>query len=122
MEVYRNQYNMLYYNQMLRADEKAKLKRDTHKESFSSQEVHIEDYLYVPEDWKNVFYALYFTFVPYLTGVVFLFFAVAGGDYVNFKLLDISALLIVWIIGYEIVATFLLSAIFVKYLRFKRVL
>ena len=97
METYREQYNMIYYNQILNADRKAKVKRNQKNVSFTSQEVHISDYLYSPDDWESVFYTLYFTFIPYLTGATFLFFAVAGADYANFKLMDMSAFLIVWI-------------------------
>jgi hypothetical protein len=120
MEAYREQYNMVYYNQILNADRKAKVKRNQKNVSFTSQEVHISDYLYSPDDWESVFYTLYFTFIPYLTGATFLFFAVAGADYANFKLMDMSAFLIVWIIGYEIVATSVLLLIFMSYLRFRK--
>jgi len=120
MQAYRDQYNMVYYNQLLRADKKVQSKRISRNTSFTSQKVEISDYLYTPDDWEGFFYTLYFTFIPYIAGATFLFFTVAGGDYGNFKLLDMSAFLIVWIIGYEIVATFLLAVIFIAFLRFKR--
>jgi hypothetical protein len=120
MEIYVGQHSAAYYNQILNADRKAKVKRNQKNVSFTSQEVHISDYLYSPDDWESVFYTLYFTFIPYLTGATFLFFAVAGADYANFKLMDMSAFLIVWIIGYEIVATSILLLIFMSYLRFRK--
>jgi len=120
METYREQYNMIYYNQILNADRKAQAKKISKNKSFTSQEVDIRDYLYSPDDWESVFYTFYFTFIPYLMGATFLFFAVAGADYANFKLMDMSAFLIVWIIGYEIVATSLLLLIFMSYLRFRK--
>jgi hypothetical protein len=120
MEAYREQYNMVYYNQILNADRKAQAKKISKNNSFTSQDVYISDYLYSPDDWESVFYTLYFTFIPYLTGAIFLFFAVASADYANFKLMDMSAFLIVWIIGYEIVATSLLFMIFISYLRFRK--
>jgi hypothetical protein len=120
MEAYREQYNMIYYNQILNADRKAQAKKISKNRSFTSQEVDIRDYLYSPDDWESIFYTFYFTFIPYLTGAIFLFFAVAGADYANFQLMDMSAFLIVWIIGYEIVATSLLLIIFMSYLRFRK--
>ena len=120
-EVNEETRNIFYYNQIINA-ERNKKKRDSKKpkaKGFTSQKIDLKDYLFVPDDWEFVAYSLYFTFVPYITGAVFLFFFIAGGNFSNFKLLDTSAFLIVWLIGYEIVAVFLLLWILSLYLRYE---
>ncbi len=116
--------NAMYYNQMLRED---RVKRGSNNKkqnsapiTFSSQKVDISDYIFVPEGYEGLFYTIYFFSIPYLIGAVFLFFFVAGGDYDNFMLLDKSAILVVWMIGYEIVATLLLISIFISFLRYDK--
>ncbi|QOP46705.1 hypothetical protein FM071_03400 [Sulfurimonas paralvinellae] len=114
--------NMLYYNQLVMNERKAKShKTDKHKkkkQSFASQEVNFRDFLYIPEEWAAAFYVLYGVGVPYLTGAIFLFFFVAHGSYENFKLLNTNAFLIIWLIGYEIVAIVSLIWILILYLQY----
>ncbi len=115
--------NMLYYNQLVMNERKAKGSKG-HKrakkrgQSFGSQEVSFRDFLYIPEEWAAAFYVLYGVGVPYITGAIFLFFFVAGGSYENFKLLNTNAFLVIWLIGYEIVAIFSLIWILILYLQY----
>ena len=108
---------MVYYNQILRADKK-KNRVKKKPTSFTKQEVNFKDYLYVPEGWETFVYAFYIICIPYIAGAIFLFFTVAGAEFDSFKLLDMSAFLIVWAIGYEIVATLMLITIVVMFLKY----
>jgi len=117
--------NMLYYNQIVLNERKAKAARRGHSkqakkknQSFGSQKVDFKDFLFIPENWEGAFYAFYGVGVPYIFGAVFLFFFVAGGNYENFKLLNMNAFLIIWLIGYEIVAVFSLIWILMLYLQY----
>jgi len=109
------QRNLYYYNQMIQNSTSAAI---TKKVSFGSQKVELRDFLFVPEQLEAVFYTLYGLFIPYVTGVIFLFFFVAGGSFENFKLLNMDAFLIIWLIGYEIVASLALMWIMILYLRY----
>ncbi len=118
-----HQHNLMYYNQMV---EKGTLKRsapDKKKKkapptSFAKQNIELSDYLIAPEGYEAVVYPLYFLLVPYITGALFLFLFVAGGSFENFKLLEVNAFLIVWMIGYEIVGSCILIAIFIAFLKY----
>ncbi len=115
----KDRHNMAYYNQILRADKKKKNVKKKKSASFAKKEVDFSDYLYVPEGLEPVVYTIYFVLIPYIAGLIFLFFAIAGSDWENFKLVEISAFFIVWIIGYEIVATVILLCIFIMFLRYE---
>lgn len=116
--------HMLYYNQLLQSDRRSKLKDDKSRKkkkdklSFGSQRVEFKDYVYAPDDYEWLAYLLYFVTIPYVTGAIFLFLFVAGGDYDNFMLLNLNSFFIVWAIGYEIVAVFLLFWIFIMFLQY----
>ncbi len=115
--------NMLYYNQLIMNERKAKSGQKKHAkkkkhQSFGSQEVRFSDFLYIPEEWAAAFYVLYGVGIPYVVGAVFLFFFVAGGNYENFKLLNTNAFLVIWLIGYEIVAIVSLVWILILYLQY----
>lgn len=116
--------NELYYNQMLKNKGGRRPHENKHEfanTSFSSQKVEFSDYVYVMEGYEGIFYTLYFLAVPYIAGAIFLFLFVAGGNYENFKLLEMNAFLIIWLIGYEIVATLILLAIFISFLKYEKV-
>ncbi|WP_297443729.1 hypothetical protein [Sulfurimonas sp.] len=122
-EELRKKRDMLYYNQLVTNERKAEAKRNKklkkkRSTSFGSQKVDFKDYIYVPEEWEGLAYAIYFVLVPYITGAIFLFLVVARGSYENFMLLNLNAFPIVWIIGYEIVAVCLLVWILVLFLNY----
>ena len=108
--------DILYYNQLVKTEriKNNEIRQKEHKKSFGAQKV---DFLHVPEEWAGLIYAIYIILIPYITGVIFLFLAIARGSYENFKLLDINAFPIVWLIGYEIVAVVMLIWILVFYLK-----
>lgn len=111
----------MYFNQMVekggRKEEGKKVEKKAPK-SFSTQNVELSDYLKVVEGYEGIFYILYFLFIPYIVGAIFLFIFIAGGSFENFALLDSSAFLIVWMIGYEVVASCLLIGIFISFLKY----
>jgi len=112
--------NAYYYNQILEKNKKgtSNKKPKVKSKSFGTQKIDIKDYLYVPEGMEFIVYSLYFVFIPYIAGIIFLFFAVAGADFDNFMLLNLTQALIVWAIGYEIVATLTLTWIFVLFIKY----
>jgi len=114
--------NMLYYNQMVKNDRKAHTdtrQKDKKKKSFASKKVEVKDFAPVPEGWEYFVYAFYVVALPYLFGVVFLFFVVAGASFENFMLLNMSAFPIVWLIGYEILSVIMLCWILILYLQYE---
>jgi len=90
------------------------------RESFGSQEIDINKYILSPEGWESVVLALYIMLIPYIVGVLFLFVFVAQVGFDKFLLLDMSSIFIVWAIGYEVIAVFLLFLIFIAFLSYLR--
>ncbi len=88
--------------------------------SFSSKEIDLSDYFFTIDGYEGFFYTLYFITIPYISGAVFLFLFIAKVDFSNFMLLDINAFFVVWLIGYEVIATFILIAIFISFLRYDK--
>jgi len=121
-EELRKKRDMLYYNQLVRDERKKSAKKGKKKPkkkvSFGAQKVDFRDFIYVPEEWAGLAYAVYAVGIPYVAGAIFLFLVIARGSYENFKLLDINAFPIVWLIGYEIVAVIMLVWILVLYLKY----
>lgn len=119
------QTNLMYFNQMLeesgksRATQKAKNKEGKKvRKSFGAQKIDFSDYVMVLEGYESVIYPLYFLTIPYVTGAIVLFLFVAGASFEKFKLIEFNSFLVVWMIGYEIVSTFILIAIFIAFLRY----
>jgi len=114
--------NILYYNQLIMNERHSKSMHEKKAElakkraSFASQKVDFKDYLYVPEEWEFVAYTFYVVAGPYFAGALFLFLFVANANWESFKLLNLNAFSIVWLIGYEIVAICLLIWIMILYL------
>lgn len=107
--------NRMYYNQMQRQNNNKKKKP---KSSFANQEIKPSEIVFVIEGLEAYFYTFYFLSLPYITGVLFLFIAIAGGDFNSLVSLDLASFFIVWAIGYEIVATISLIWIFILFLKY----
>lgn len=117
--------NLMYFNQMVeeKGVKRAPRKNDKQAQSkkpksFGSQKVDFSNYLLVLEGYEAVFYPIYFVLIPYITGVIILFFLVAGASIDNFKLIEFNNFFVVWLIGYEVVATMMLVGILVAFLKY----
>ncbi|MFT7823292.1 MAG: hypothetical protein ABXS92_00895 [Sulfurimonas sp.] len=68
--------------------------------------------LFFPPGYESIFLVLYIVFLPYLTGLLFLFLYVAQGDINVFNSLSSeSSFLFSWCIGYECLAVLALLMI-----------
>ncbi|MFT5662177.1 MAG: hypothetical protein ACI9TV_002825 [Sulfurimonas sp.] len=112
-----NQHNSIYYNKMLRSNEKKRSNNPVKERNFSSRKIDFSRYLIVPSGYEGIVYALYFILIPYVVGITFLFFYVAKAAYTNFALLDLSSVFIVWAIGYEITGAIILFFIFLSFIK-----
>jgi hypothetical protein len=110
--------NMLYYNQMIERDRKNQSakrgKARKNSNTFGSQKINLKNYIFIPDGMEYLAYIFYIVGIPYVTGAIFLFYTVAGGDFHNFELISLGSFFIVWAIGYEISAT--LTLIYIVYL------
>jgi len=91
--------------------------------SFSSQGINLSSgkgASFFPEGFENIFLGLYFIFVPYLTGLLFMFFYVAGSEIELLSSISKaeSSIFLTWIIGYEVVAGIMLGVIFLMAIKF----
>ena len=77
---------------------------------FSQKEVHFSDTpLFFPEGLEKPFLAIYFISLPYLAGLLFLFFYISGGEpKLFFSLFEHSSFILTWAIGYEVIACFIM--------------
>ena len=77
---------------------------------FSQKNVDLaETPLFFPEGFEKIFLAIYFVTLPYIAGLLFLFFYIAEGKPEVFSsLYDDSYFILTWAIGYEIIATLIL--------------
>ncbi len=86
------------------APRKAKIK--SKGESFTKKNVEFEDTpLFFPEGFEKLFLAIYFVTLPYITGLLFIFFYISNGKKDLFlSLNDDSSFILTWALGYEICA------------------
>ena len=89
--------------------------------SFSQKEIRFEDTpLFFPRGLEKIFLLIYFITLPYLAGLLFLFFFVGKGKMELFKSLNNeSSFIFTWIIGYEVIAILILLYIFKVAMTFK---
>jgi len=78
--------------------------------SFTQQDLDFEDSpLFFPAGLEKLFLLIYFILLPYITGLLFLFFYVAKAKYEAFTSMNQdSSFLFTWVIGYEILAVMML--------------
>jgi len=114
------QQSIDYYNQVLNAErnKKSARARKTKAKSFASEKIDFKDYIYIPQEWEGLAYAFYIFFIPYIVGNIFLFLTIARGNIESYTMLDTSAFLIVWAIGYEVTAILMLIWITIMFLQY----
>lgn len=80
------------------------------EETFSQKEITFDDTpLLFPPGMEKIFLVLYFISLPYIAGLMFLFFYVGEGETELFlSLNEDSSFILTWAIGYEILATIVL--------------
>lgn len=67
---------------------------------------------FFPERFEHIFLAIYFITLPYIAGLLFLFFYISNGDYNIFlSLNNTNSYILTWAIGYEILAAITLLTI-----------
>ena len=78
--------------------------------SFAKQEVRLNDTpLFFPAEFEKIFLAIYFVSLPYILGLLFLFFYIAEGKFEVFLAVNQdSPFLMTWAIGYEMLATLII--------------
>lgn len=77
---------------------------------FAQQDVDLENTpLFFPDGFEKLFIAIYFVSLPYIAGLLFLFFYVAEAKSELFlSLNEESSFILTWAIGYEILAALIL--------------
>ena len=91
--------------------------------SFAQQKVELSEtpFLFFPAGLEKVFLAIYFISLPYITGLLFLFFYVADGKIELFSSLNQdSSFILTWAIGYEILAVLALLYLVKSAISFSR--
>jgi len=81
--------------------------------SYTQQNVTLSDTpLFFPEGLEHIFLTIYFMLLPYIAGLLFLFFYISNGDYNIFlSLNDTNSYILTWAIGYEVLAAITLLII-----------
>lgn len=73
---------------------------------FAEQEVDLQKTpLFFPEGFENIFLAIYFITIPYITGILFLYlYASKGNTELFLSVNEQSSVIVTWAIGYEVLA------------------
>ncbi|MEA3492181.1 MAG: hypothetical protein U9R27_09800 [Campylobacterota bacterium] len=88
---------------------KKKSEEESEDRGFMKREVNLMDSVFFPDGFEHIMLAIYFLTIPYIAGLLFIFFYIGKGDYTIFLTLnDENSFIITWAIGYEVVAFFLL--------------
>jgi len=102
------QHNKFESTHVTYAPKKKPLRNTNDK--FTQQKITFDDTpLFFPAGMEKFFLLLYFILLPYIAGLLFLFFYVGDGKTELFlSLNEDSSFIMTWAIGYEIIAAFIL--------------
>jgi len=103
--------NPLHHDSTLTSKRMSSRRRGKKNEdiAFLDQNVDLTSSILFPDGYEYLMLAIYFISIPYLAGLLFIFFYIGKGDTsVLLSLNDDNSFLITWAIGYEVVASILL--------------
>jgi len=81
------------------------------QKSFLKQKIYLTDFTGLPYGLSNLLFFAIFALIPYLTGTLFTFFIFAEASFTTYKDMNGSNFAFSWLIGYELIAFFLLLLI-----------
>lgn len=90
--------------------------RKQREEDFFNKTFDYRNFIFAPEGFEAIMFGIYIILLPYLAGMSFLYLFVAEGSFEYFIEFELTSFLIIWSIGYEVIAglimlTIILSAI-----------
>ena len=85
--------------------------------SFAQKEIDINAFIIAPEGYEMFMFTIYFVTIPYLVGLLFLYFFVAQASFSHFLNFKISSFFVIWMIGYEVSAAIALTLITYAFLK-----
>ena len=81
------------------------------QKNFLEQKIMINNYFDLSENLQSFIGLLLFMVIPYSIGTAFTFFVVAQANIETFERINVTSFLLLWTIGYEVMAFLLLSLI-----------
>ena len=100
--VKRNLQDREYKNRKSRQKDRDNNKKES--KSFFAQEINLSNYINLSENLINTIVLTSFILIPYIIGILFIFFVIARADIETFDEINIDEHFIYWSIGYELLA------------------
>jgi hypothetical protein len=105
--------------QMKKRQAKSKKLQKEKVKSFLQRKVTLSDYINLPDGVQEVVFFLLFLVIPYVVGIVVIFFLVAKASLETYERLNMDSYFLSWTIGYEVLGLLVLLFITKMALTFK---
>jgi len=107
--------------QMRKRQVKSKKMQKENVKSFLQRKVALSDYVNLPDGVQELVFFSLFLVIPYVVGIVVIFFLVAKASLETYRLLNMDSYFLSWTIGYEVLGLLVLLLITKMALTFKSV-
>ena len=105
--------------QMRKRQAKSKKVEEERGKSFLQRKVALSDYVNLPDGVQELLVFLLFLVIPYVVGIVVIFFLVAKASLETYERLNMDSYFLSWTIGYEVLGLLILLLITKMALTFK---
>lgn len=92
--------------------------RKKREEDFFSKSFDYRDVVFAPEGFEAVMFGIYIILLPYLAGLAFLYLFIAEGNFEYFVEFDLASFLVIWSIGYEVIAGLIMVGVLLNAVRY----
>jgi len=106
---------------MKKRQAKSKKVEEERGKSFLQRKVALSDYVNLPDGVQELLVFLLFLVIPYVVGIVVIFFLVAKASLETYERLNMDSYFLSWTIGYEVLGLLVLLLITKMALTFKSV-
>jgi hypothetical protein len=101
--------DLLHHDSKLPNRGRRNRKKKKEKVGFLEQDVDLASSILFPDGYEFIMLAIYFVTIPYVAGLIFIFFYIGKGETDLFlSLSEKNSFLITWAIGYEVVASIII--------------
>ena len=107
--------------QMKKRQAKSKKVEEERGKKFLQRKVALSDYVKLPDGVQELVFFSLFLVIPYVVGIVVIFFLVAKASLETYRLLNMDSYFLSWTIGYEVLGLLVLLLITKMALTFKSV-